>query len=359
MNNNVFLSGSKTELENHLNAIERTIPAGPDHALAFIFEVAKALEETFGRKMLDFDIIEFTKLYERNIPFESHWLVEACLIIRALDEMGLWKIELSSSKVNEEKYWLIQAFISSTMIQNQVQEGQYCIGLSNLTGKLTLGNAFNKMFLFKQIEIWNKKIVLHYWDGNIWSPNNLDDILRALTHTNGNGYLKFFTLLDRKVEAADSTKLAKLRENYAAKHSPVIKEVPVESQTKQEKSPEKQEVSISKQNIWQKIDEVSKQNEDDLLEDLTCPVTMMIMREPVFCTLDGYTYEKEIVVKHLTEKRTAINNREPLGNKTIEEVLSKNIPVMRAIEKLKQKHPDIYKKNIYKPELDNSNQVKL
>jgi len=64
-----------------------------------------------------------------------------------------------------------------------------------------------------------------------------------------------------------------------------------------------------------------------------CPITQDIMQNPVLCALDGYTYEKEAILKWLIAKRNSPMTREKLAEwKTPEDVLIINRNVKAAIE---------------------------
>ena len=57
----------------------------------------------------------------------------------------------------------------------------------------------------------------------------------------------------------------------------------------------------------------------------TCPITLALMEDPVLCTLDQYTYEREAIVKELTNTGRSPMNRAKLNPKqSVETVLVPN-----------------------------------
>ena len=62
---------------------------------------------------------------------------------------------------------------------------------------------------------------------------------------------------------------------------------------------------------------VSKAIEKAVGENLTCPITMELFVDPVFCAGDGHTYERTAILKHLENSTTSPVTRQELESTNI------------------------------------------
>lgn len=95
-------------------------------------------------------------------------------------------------------------------------------------------------------------------------------------------------------------------------------------------------------NLKLKLDLERDDNVEILLESnspLECMITCELMKDAVFCALDGQTYEREAITKWLTEHRTSPHNRKKLEvpdgvnvETAVEIALMPNYAVMTMIE---------------------------
>ena len=70
---------------------------------------------------------------------------------------------------------------------------------------------------------------------------------------------------------------------------------------------------------------------------LVCPISKEVMVDPVVCTLDGYTYEREQITEWLGEHRNSPMNRSEMEDwQEIDHVLAPN----RAIKELIDQYND-------------------
>ena len=74
------------------------------------------------------------------------------------------------------------------------------------------------------------------------------------------------------------------------------------------------------------------------MEEYLCPINATLMEEPVLCTLDGHTYEKEAIDKWLFEHRNSPMTRQKMkDNEAIANVLVLNRNLKSLIEKYQEK----------------------
>lgn len=79
-------------------------------------------------------------------------------------------------------------------------------------------------------------------------------------------------------------------------------------------------------------------SENDGVEEYLCPINATLMEEPVLCTLDGHTYEKEAIDKWLFEHRNSPMTRQKMkDNEAIANVLVLNRNLKSLIEKYQEK----------------------
>jgi len=87
-----------------------------------------------------------------------------------------------------------------------------------------------------------------------------------------------------------------------------------------------------------------KAEAEEIPDFMLCPINMTLMDKPMFCSLDGRTYEKATIHAWLTEHRFAPANREPLAEgQTVNSVLSENFDIKSRISEWKTKHPAVSK----------------
>jgi hypothetical protein len=73
-------------------------------------------------------------------------------------------------------------------------------------------------------------------------------------------------------------------------------------------------------------EEAGRQMGDDRAKECTCPISCMIMHDPVLAA-DGHTYEREFIQKSL-----ARSNKSPMTNETIDSTLVENRALRKIIE---------------------------
>jgi len=82
----------------------------------------------------------------------------------------------------------------------------------------------------------------------------------------------------------------------------------------------------------------------EIPEDYICPITQEVMKNPVFCTLDKLSYEKDQITQWLTMKRTSPITRDAMNpGDLVGNVLFPNITLRNAIEAFKETNPDLFK----------------
>jgi hypothetical protein len=80
-------------------------------------------------------------------------------------------------------------------------------------------------------------------------------------------------------------------------------------------------------------------SEDSVVEEYLCPINATLMEEPVLCTLDGHTYEKEAIDRWLFEHRNSPMTRKKMkDNEPIANVLITNRNLKSLIEKYNEKN---------------------
>lgn len=68
-------------------------------------------------------------------------------------------------------------------------------------------------------------------------------------------------------------------------------------------------------------------------KEFDCPITCVIMDDPVVCALDGYSYSREAISESLRRyRRSPLNNIEMKPNQTIEDILTPNRALASMIE---------------------------
>lgn len=83
-----------------------------------------------------------------------------------------------------------------------------------------------------------------------------------------------------------------------------------------------------------------KNDEDEEINDFLCPITQLVMRDPVVCSLDGKSYERAAIERWFKIKPTCPSNnlRIPAG-KLPKDILSSNRNLKSVIEKFLSKNP--------------------
>ena len=82
--------------------------------------------------------------------------------------------------------------------------------------------------------------------------------------------------------------------------------------------------------------------------DIRCPITTMIMKEPV-AACDGVLYEKDAIQKWFRD-----HNKSPYTNKVIDKKIIPLIHIRNYIEDYVKKHPEL-DSEVYKPEKTHAN----
>ncbi|HEX2549288.1 MAG TPA: U-box domain-containing protein [Gammaproteobacteria bacterium] len=80
------------------------------------------------------------------------------------------------------------------------------------------------------------------------------------------------------------------------------------------------------------------QESDGIDDEFLCPINATIMEEPMLCTLDGHTYEKQAIERWLYEHRNSPMNRKKMrDNDTVLSVLILNRNLKSLIDKQQEK----------------------
>ena len=58
---------------------------------------------------------------------------------------------------------------------------------------------------------------------------------------------------------------------------------------------------------------MASRTEDTEYDSLCCPITLSVMSDPVICTGDGHTYERDAIVNWLKDHDTSPLSGEPMG----------------------------------------------
>lgn len=77
-----------------------------------------------------------------------------------------------------------------------------------------------------------------------------------------------------------------------------------------------------------------------------CPIALEIMEDPVICTLDFQTYERQAITDWLNKEKTSPFNRKKMADEQkIEELLIPNRALAESIQEFKQEHPELFSKS--------------
>ncbi|VEB32405.1 Ribosomal protein L16/L10E [Legionella sainthelensi] len=80
-----------------------------------------------------------------------------------------------------------------------------------------------------------------------------------------------------------------------------------------------------------------------IVQSFECPITHELMQEPVLCTLDGRTYEREEITQWLAAHRSSPITREKMTpDQKIADVLKPNRALADAIAGFRIEHPELF-----------------